>query len=326
MVDTLQLFSTDFQVEELSKWSLHTIADRSTGEVREKEVCNTNLLSATIFGDRLIFHTSIPKLLYGSSLYEVKQSDAGRAVEALQKELRDNCGLKVGDGLKSFGLSRIDFCRNLQVDSYISDYIQALSELKYSRREKVQYKGETLSFRNTNRELCFYDKVKEVRSGKLTPELFEVVRDLPNNILRVETRLRKASVVKKEYSGLTVDQILSEKLSTAKLVKEFNGLTRSDSEQLQFNFQNNIELVEALREKRSRAVSKFFEVKGTTQFLSECGHNWNLVKEFLDQVCGKSSAYNWIRKLQQNSAIMRVERDKNLISEIKQKLSIRLVA
>jgi hypothetical protein len=326
MVDTIQLFGVDFDVKDLSKWSLHSITERKTGETKEKETCNTSSVNATIYGDRLIFHTSLPKLLYGSNLYELKQSDAGRAIEELQRELRDGCGLDVKDGLKTFKFSRVDFCRNIVVENHISDYIQALSQLRYSRREKVGYKSETLSFRNTRRELSFYDKIKEIRSHKMSDDLYETIKDRPNNILRIESKLRKANVVKREFGEMDLSSMLSEKLSTEKLLMEYDGLTQCDSQQLDFNFQSNVELVERIREKRGRAINKLLEIKGSQRLLAECNYDWTVVKDFLTVVCDRATAYRWIKKLQANSDIMRVERDRDLIAEIRNKIRLREVA
>jgi hypothetical protein len=331
MVDTIQMFTTDFTVDDWSRWSQHSITDRQTGETTSKEVSNSQHLNATIHtnSNRLVIHTSLPKLLFGTSLYELRQTDGGRAVETLQKTLRDECGISTTDGLKEFGVSRIDFCRNIKVDHKITDYIDALSQLSYSRRDKIAYKGETLSFRNGRRELCFYDKVREVRSDKkLSGELVEYVNSLPNDILRVETRLRRANVVRSDYKDMSIHSMLDERLSSDRLLSEFNGLTKSDADQLSFNFNSNVELIEYIKTKRSRNVfGRFLEVRGTSQLLAECGYNWSVVRELLEAVLkDRSSVYRWMQKIKRHQAVAMVERDRNLIGEIHNKLRLRLVA
>jgi hypothetical protein len=329
MIDTVQLYGTEYKVDDWSSWSQHSVTNRQTGEISTKEVNNTDKLNATIYGDRLVLHTSLPKLIYGTSLFELRQSDAGRAVETLQRTLRDDCGISVTDGLTNFEVSRVDFCRNIKVDYKVTDYIDALGQLSYSRRDKAQYKGETLSFRNGRRELCFYDKVKEVKTDKnLSPELSEYVSHLPNDILRVETRLRRSSVVRSEYSIRSLVSMLDEQRSTDKLIREFDGLTRSDAEQLSFNFTSNVKLIEHIKSQRVRnAFGKFLEVRGTAQLLAECGYNWTVVRELLEVVLtDRSSVYRWINKLKRHQALAMVERDRNLIGEIHNKLKVRLVA
>jgi hypothetical protein len=330
MVDTIQCFGESFKVKDWSKWSQHSITDRATGEVKQKEVCNSDKVSATIYGSKLIFHSSLPKLLYGSNLFELKQSDGERAVEAVEKELFDSCGVRVAEGLKDFRLSRIDFCRNLKVNHSIPDYIQALSQLRYSRREKVLYKSETLSFRNGRRELCFYDKVGEVRGDKkLSPELLEYVNTLPNNLLRVEAKLRRASVVKKEYGEKGLSDFLSGELSVKKLCGEYDSLVKSDSEQLEFNFKQNLETIEYIKLHRKKgAIGKFLELKGTQQLLAECNFDWTVVKELLSEAVGERTAYRWLSRLKENHTLLllNIEESRELLLEIKQKLSMRLVA
>jgi len=328
MVDTVQCFGDNFEVADWSKWSSHSITDRATGEVKGKEVSNSGKLSATMYGSRLIFHTSLPKLLYGSNLFELKESDSSKAIEALQRELRESCGVKVTDGLKDFKLSRIDFCKNLSVAHKVIDYVQALGQLCYSRREKAVYKSQTLSFRNNSRELCFYDKLRELKDSKqLSPELYEYVNSIKNNILRVEAKLRRASVVKKEYGQKQLSELLTGELATQKLVKEYAGLLKSDSVQLEFNFTHNLELIQHIKTQRQRgAIAKFLEVKGTAELLAECNFDWTVVKELLTEAVGERSAYRWLSRLRENQSLLNIERNRKLLGEISHKLQLRLVA
>lgn len=330
MVDTVQCFGESFEVVDWSKWSKHSIMDRATGELREKEVSNSDKLSATMYGSRLIFHSSLPKLLYGSNLFELKQSDSGRAVEAVQRELRENCGVKVLDGLKDFKLSRVDFCRNLKVAHSTVDYIQALSGLSFSRRERATYKSQTLSFRNNLRELCFYDKLEEVKSNKkITLELSEYVNSITDNILRVEAKLRRAVVVKKEYGQKELPEILDSELSTQKICREYESLVQPDSEQLQFNFRQNLETIEYIKTQRKKgAVGKFLELKGTEQLLRECNFDWTVVKGLLTEAVGERTAYRWLSRLKKNYSllVLNIEESRQLLREIQNKLQLRLVA
>ena len=329
MIDTVQCFGDKYKIVDWSKWNTHSITNGATGEIKEKAVSNSGNISATMYGSRLIFHTSIPKLLYGTNIFELKQSDTDRAMEKLQFELRESCGVQVADRLRNFKLSRIDFCKNIQVQHSIIDYIQALSELRYSRRDKAIYKSQTLSFRNSRRELTFYDKILEARQDKkLSPELSEYVNSIDNNLLRVEAKLRRASVVNREFGHKELSEILSSELSTKKLCTEFDGLVKSDTEQLEFNFTGNKELIELLQRKHSRgAISRFLEVKGTATLLAELNYDWSVVKELLLSVkVSERTAFRYIERLRQNQSILNIERNRKLLTEIRQKLSIRLVA
>jgi hypothetical protein len=325
MVDTLQAYTRDFQVKDLTKWTQHTITNRGTGEIATKESCNLENLNATWFpnSNLLSFHTSAPKILYGTSLEEVRESDAEKFVEMVACKLRDECGVAVRDGLADFSLSRVDFCRNVKVSHLPSDYIRALSQLRHSRREKANYKNETLSFRNTRRELTFYDKVQEVSEKEKNVEIQKMVAGRTHDILRVEARLRNSAVVKKEFGKVPVLYVLKEGLSREKLCGEFDGLTKAEGEQLDFNFRGNLDLIALIKKDRSRNVfGRFLQVKGLSQFLAECGYDWSLVRELLESVypTNRMTVNRWLRSLQTDQTLTLVEVDRKLIGELREKL------
>lgn len=325
MVDTLQAFTRDFQVSDWNKWNQHTQLTRATGETKTREVCNLDNFNATIWPDNrlLNFHTSAPKLLYGSSLYEMKETDSDRLIELIAKKFRDECGVKVSDGLEEFTLSRVDFCKNISVEHHPSDYIRSLSQLRYSRREKANYKNETLSFRNTRRELTFYDKVEEVSRQEQSEEIQKIVKGMPHNILRIETRMRNSRVVKREFGKSGIRSVMSEQVSREKLCGEFDGLIKAEGEQLEFNYKGNLELIEKIKTYRSRNVfGKFLETKGLSVFLAECGYDWKLVENVLKVACNgnRLTVYRWLRHLQKEQTLTLVETDRQLIGEIREKL------
>jgi len=325
MVDTIQAYTREFQVKDLTKWTQHTILNRGTGEVATKESCNLENFNATWFpnSNLLSFHLSAPKILYGTSLEELRESDSDKLVEVVSRKLRDECGVSVRDGLSDFLLSRVDFCRNVKVSHHPSDYIRALSQLRHSRREKANYKNETLSFRNTRRELTFYDKVQEVTEKEKSVEIQKLVAGRTHDILRVEARLRNSAVVKREFGRVPITFVLSETVSREKLCGEFDGLTKSEGEQLDFNFRGNLDLIEQIKRVRSRNVfGRFLQVKGLSQLLAECGNDWTLVRELLESVypTNRMSVNRWLRTLQTDQTLTLVEVDRKLIGEIREKL------
>jgi len=325
MVDTLQAYTREFQVKDLTKWTQHSILNRSTGETATKESCNLENLNVTWFpnSNLLSFHLSAPKILYGTSLEELRETDSDKLVEVVSRKLRDECGVSVRDGLSDFLLSRVDFCRNVKVSHHPSDYIRALQQLRYSRREKANYKNETLSFRNTRRELTFYDKIEEVSQKEKGVEIQKLIAGRTHDILRVEARLRNSAVVKREFGRVPITFVLSESLSREKLCCEFDGLTKSEGEQLDFNFRGNLDLIEQIKRGRSRNVfGRFLQVKGLSQLLAECGNDWTLVKELLESVypTNRMSVNRWLRTLQTDQTLTLVEVDRKLIGELREKL------
>jgi len=328
MVDTLQAFTREFRVVDESKLiCAPPHHNKGTGEIRgeEKLYQNTEHLNLTIYpsSNLLSFHLSAPKILYGTSLVEVRESDTEKLVEVVSRKLRDECGVEVREGLAGFTLSRVDFCRNVKVSHHPSDYIRGLSQLRHSRREKATYKNETLSFRNTRRELTFYDKIREVSEKEKSVEIQKLVAGRTHDILRVEARLRNSTVVKREFGRVPITFVLSESLSREKLCEEFDGLTKSEGEQLDFNFRGNLNLIEQIKRGRSRNVfGRFLQVKGLSEFLAECGYDWSLVRELLESVYpnNRMSVNRWLRTLQTDQRLTLVEVDRKLIDELREKL------
>jgi len=329
MIDTVQGFSTRFDVRDETKWTKHTTTDLGTGDTQEKLSCNISPhLNLTIFPQKHLatFHCSLPKIIYGTSLEELKESDKGKVIDTLQRKFRDECGLDVRDGLEDFTLSRVDFCKNVKVDYHPKDYIRALGQFKFSRRETAKYKNETLSFRNTRRELTFYDKVEEVSRVEKDEEILRRVSGMKHDLLRVEARLRNSSVVKKELGCVPVLSVISEDLCRKKLCREYESLVRIEGEQMDFDFEGNLKLIEEIKKRGVRDVfGKFLQYKGIGLFLAECGYDWEVVREVIEQVYPvRRTVYKVLRKLQEDQSLVLIQKDRKLIKEVHEKL--RLVA
>jgi hypothetical protein len=100
-------------------------------------------------------------------------------------------------------VSRLDICYNHDVGQHLTDYIQAFSRLRHSRRDTVTFNAETAEFRDKSTKWKFYDKHAETKG------------EAPAGMLRQETTLTRAASVKRAlgtkkpvlYGDLTLEKL-----------------------------------------------------------------------------------------------------------------------
>ena len=325
MIDTVRVFTPNFSLRKDNRFELMQVRSHSTGELkRERLFCNLGHFSLDIRDKSLYISTSLPKLLYGSSFYEVTETDAERAVETVEGKLF-SAGVKVdNNGLNDFTFSRLDVCRNIEVESYIPEYLLALNNFSFSRRAKREIDKETLSFRNSSQEFTLYNKIRELRQDKETPlELFEKLMSERENVLRVESRMKRAQVVESELSpGLRFTAAFDSELCKRKLLKDFDALVPSPDKQLDFNFRANSELLEFISSKRKRGVFKeFLATKGAERFLEEFRGDFPKVREFLETHYKRSQTFSILRELKQYQSLVIEHEERDLLGELRSKIA-----
>lgn len=329
MLDTVRLYSPEFELRRGNRFTRQVKTSEETGElVEERLYFNGDRFNADIRGGLLSFSTSLPKLLLKTSLFEVRDSDFPRAVSELETRL-DQAGVSVShNNLSDFQLSRVDFCANLQVDHAPMDYLLELTKFGMSRRDKRDIAHETVSFRNSDRELEFYNKVREVLQKEKDSEVLKLVKDRPEDILRVESRLKKPRAVRK-LVGLTeakLQNVFDLKLSRSHLLKEVEGLVRNSEEsQGEFDFHENLQLLDYVMSVRRRGGFKeFLAVKGVGNFLGEFRYDWQKIAEFLRHKYSARRTQELIRDLKDYQKLILERPARDLLGEVKDKL--RLVA
>ena len=325
MIDTIRAFTPNFSLMKDNRFELMQVRSHATGELkRERLFCNLGHFSMDIRDEFLYVSTSIPKLLHGSSYFEVREDDVERAVEKVEERL-SSAGVKVdNNGLNDFTFSRLDVCRNIEVESYIPEYLLALNNFSFSRRAKRDIEHETVSFRNKSQDFTFYNKLKEVKEDKETPlELFEQLKDSPETVLRVESRMKRAQVVESELSpGLRFTAAFDSALCKRKLLKDFDTLVPSSDKQLDFNFRANSELLEFIASKRKRGVfGAFLSVKGTEQFLNEFCYDFAKIKEFLEVHYKRAQVFNILREIKENQSLILEHQERDLLTELRSKIA-----
>jgi len=331
MIDTVYLGTTQFDVADKNKLQHQTTVNQETGELREKWFCTLPSFSANISQDYFLKVTaSLPKILYGSSYYEVNEGDYDKSIKAIEKRLQ-NVGIVTDKGsVESFNLHRIDFCRNIETEHHLMDYLSLLSNYRISRRDKLEYRHETLTFYNGQQELSFYNKLREIKQDKkVNQEFKDKISGKPENILRVESRLKRFRVINKEFNKLETKlaDVFNFNLCRDRLLQDIDRLIKNKGEQLELNFEDNSKLLEQVKQVHKRsAFLHFIGYKGLGKFMQEFRYDYSKILEFLLTHFGRSQAYKILRELKEmyNNTITTEQR--NLLEEIKYKVALKGVA
>lgn len=322
MVDTIRVYTRDFKLLAGNRFKTKTIATPD-GEVESvKSFLNFPHLKIELPDEGLLtVETSVPKLLYGTNLFECKAGDYERAVGEIRKHLAQ-AGVSVSKDFSDFRLSRVDFCRNLQVNSHPMDYLIALSTFAYPRAVKREIAHETLTFRNTNRELELYNKVKEIRDKERDPNVLRLVKDRPEDILRVESRLKRPRAVKRVVRKETLSEVFDLELSRKILSQDLDRLTHTGKQTELFNLTENLTLLTEIAKRRKRGVFReFLAVRGTETFLKDFRGDWGKIREFLEHHYSRTQVYTILRDLREHHEIALEPRERDLLREIKDKLA-----
>ena len=333
MVDTIKIFTQDFTLAKDNKF-IGKANIEADGEVRLiKKICNNiegvNLTIQNCEQDgetALYFQTSVPKLLYGTSYFEVKEQDGERAKDVIENKLTEAGVLYPKNNLQSFDLSRLDLCRNIQVDYPIENYLTCLKNFDMSKRNKQNFKQETLTYYNKRQELSFYNKIKEIKDTEKSTETQLFISDKPENILRIESRLKQKKVIETELNKkIKFENIFNFNLCKDNLIKNMSRLAKKDT-QLELSFEDEDARLTELRAQHARDISdKYIFQIGFQNFFASKDHDWELVRKFLIDKCGLSRAQSY-KKISQYKDIyfkflIPIE-ERQLIAEIKDKICI----
>jgi len=325
MVDTVKMYSQDFELRERNRFLTDSVVDSEGKIVRERKYCNLPHLSLDLTGDHHLFlQTSLPKLLYKTSLYEVRPDDLSRTVETLEKMLSE-AGIELKkNSLADFSLSRVDFCRNLQVELHPSNYLLTLGDFYMSRRHKQKYDHETLSYRNGEHELTFYNKVREIRETEKDPEVQRLIAERPENILRVESRTKNhKAILRVLKSKGTLAQVFDFEVCRTRLLGEMDHLVLNQNVQMELFFEENFGLLDRITQEQKRgAFRKFLAVKGVETFLREFRGDWEKIREFLSRRYRKSQVYFLLSELRELQSLALKPEKRDLIAEIREKISL----
>jgi hypothetical protein len=171
---------------------------------------------------------SIPKLLNGNNIVEVKESDFNLIIKTLQERLKQ-MGIQVfAISLANAFVSAIHFSKNFILEDYAttSMILKDLSKIDLTKRLKLNYRhfqndGQALYLDSDSYQIVFYDKIADINQTKRhkidkdpTPQqesLFEVYKKQknPKEILRYEIRIAKKAKLKSLLKEIGFDKELT---------------------------------------------------------------------------------------------------------------------
>jgi hypothetical protein len=173
-------------------------------------------------------------------------------------------------------LFRVDPAKQAVMHDPPAQYGQALRYARGTRMNRREYPDGHL-FVNSNRELCFYDKCKELTAGrrkKAAPQLHHTV---PENLLRGEVRLIGTDTIIKDTGCSTLRELVNMDpiLLAGAYAKNmdrllFNPLHSGD--QLVISFTDDLGFIEDLaRQHRKKAWDTYERMHGTLSLLEQLG-------------------------------------------------------
>lgn len=327
MIDTIKLFTRDFALTKSNCFKTQTTVASATGElIAEKEYCNTPGgvhfdIKQQGSSSALFFQTSLPKLLYGTSLKELQENDFERCLLALQSQAAAAGVVIDKQAFESLPVSRLDYCRNLEVKHSIVDYLALLRNCSFNRRNRTSWKTETVLFFNGSQEFTAYNKILEVKRNESQAAAAGITESTPENVLRFESRLKAAKVIQNTLRRRTFLECFDFKVAKEKLVGDFETVVLNNGQQIELNFLEDIERLQVLRENKRYSWNLFLAEQGTGLFLLKYNHDLELVKKLLLQVYQRRQAFYILNQLKQYIAEHRTPEQRDLISEMRQKLA-----
>lgn len=212
----------EFNLKNLSNWD----EERISGQVlKYKKNIGLNLRKGKHNGklflgynkaiNSLKVSVALPKLIYGSSLYEIKPGDKEKVTEAIYSTTADYLDFDL-DKTKIY---RLDNSVNLKMDEPTKKYIYALNnntDEKIGHQTKGHFEGETLRFISDAETDMFYDKVRQEQSLKGKEFDFEARKFTDKNILRFEIQNKTSEAIATDkrygkelfYSDLFTDEVI----------------------------------------------------------------------------------------------------------------------
>lgn len=180
-------------------------------------------------------------------------------------------------------LHRVDPAKQSTMPDPVAVYGQALRYARGTRMNRKEYPDGHL-FHNSNRELCFYDKHKELnRKGKgRTPPTVLV----PTNLLRAEVRLMGKDTIAKDIGCSTFGELLNiDPLALTRTYARnmdrllFNPLNAG--QQLSISFEGHLDYVEDLMARYGRRAWATYERMNGTLTLLEYHGGMDGLERFL---------------------------------------------
>ena len=160
------------QVTILNKYALLAEKDKDlTLDRTENDEGNT----------KIIVQLSLPKFFNGNNFKSTNLYDLKKHLKKIEKYLNT---IGIYTNILDANLSRLDTFLNLPTKYSFKSYNQILSNLRLSRLKNFEYAGTTFLYKNTQHQICIYDKIKELENQNIN-------LNIKGNFVRIENRLLK---------------------------------------------------------------------------------------------------------------------------------------
>jgi hypothetical protein len=178
MYDTIKIWFDSKRIERIESilTDVRETTILKTGEIKVSG--NVNNMRLFISGNKVKLEGSLHKFYSQTNLFNLSFLDAFDAIIEL--------GNVFGEEIYTGKVTRLDVAYNFEMIHPIPDYLHSLSSAPRTSRS-IMYDSSTLYFKNTLRELVFYNKLTEqTDKKKMVPASM-----LGSNILRYEARYKK---------------------------------------------------------------------------------------------------------------------------------------
>jgi len=330
MLDTVKLFTNEFELASDHKFEKQTTVAMATGELkRERRYCNIEHgASFNIkkgfngLGESLYCQVSLPKLIYGTSLKELQAGDLDHCIDSINKQFVAAGAIIDKDAVETMPASRIDYCKNIQVDHCIVDYLSQLKNCFIAGRTGTNWKLESVTFYNGSQAFTAYNKILEVLSNDYSSKIAGITKETKQNILRLESRLLKARAIQQNLKRKTFVECFDFELGKRKLITDFNKLVLDDGQQLELNFNSDLERLQELRSIYERGAFQQWRAEyGTAGILLKYNYDLDLIRKLLLNVFSKRMTAYHLRELKAFISQHRTQEQRNLLQEIRYKLA-----
>ncbi len=202
MVDSIVVATNEFKLKDKINFHFVSDVDLFTNEVFYKLYSNKKTYNVTINKEGFRLQCSLPKLFgLRDNFYPIGLNSFEIAINNLKNELKSD-GIVVD--LENAKILRLDLFKNVRTSYNFNTYAEVLKMLGLKRTYKRVYPDGFLSG-NTLREVCFYNKVKEMSDSLGYGYIKQCYNFTDENIVRGEIRLLRHMEVKKNNINLLKD-------------------------------------------------------------------------------------------------------------------------
>ncbi len=311
MIDTLDIQLNDYKIKkEYQIQIIQGILNMTTGEIKgertlykskdfeiiaKKAYLNTKHFRFDLTRYGAFISTTVPRWFYNSNYYPINKDQLILFGQQLQKELDQNGILT---NVYNADICRMDIFKNGIMKNSPIFYLQTLDLLSGKRVKKEKYK-ENILFKNTQREVFFYDKYIQLQDKGYN------ISDIPINSLRGEVRFTTKQSIKRfidsdsKFGRLQsyfkdLPEIYIQQMKDIIFYQKFNfeGITNcieDERQKLEYLIQNN-------KSKKS-IVKQWIYNKGVYTLINEFG-DMKSVKNLLSEFLSKNTVRDNISRME----------------------------